>query len=68
MLVLYIICLAGVRSPVARGLLEAQHLEFLWTVFPGFILVALAIPSIKLLYYMDERNNPDVTVKSIGHQ
>nr|QDH07325.1 cytochrome c oxidase subunit II [Ophiarachnella infernalis] len=47
---------------------EKQQIELWWTISPGFILIALAIPSLNLLYYMDEGTNPNVTVKTIGHQ
>jgi cytochrome c oxidase subunit 2 len=45
--------------------------EILWTIFPTFILIAIAIPSIKLLYSMDTlvlTGEPVYTYKIIGHQ
>jgi cytochrome c oxidase subunit 2 len=43
-------------------------LEVIWTVVPVIILVIIAIPSFKLLYYEAEIPKPDVTVEAIGKQ
>lgn len=51
-----------------RFVTEAQHLETVWTVLPATVLIFLAIPSIRLLYIIDECFHPSTTVKAIGHQ
>jgi cytochrome c oxidase subunit 2 len=43
-------------------------LEIAWTVIPILILVVIAIPSFKLLYYQDRAVNPDMTIKVTGRQ
>lgn len=43
-------------------------LEMVWTAVPVIILLAIAIPSIRLLYYEDRAANPEMTLKAIGHQ
>jgi cytochrome c oxidase subunit 2 len=43
-------------------------LEVLWTAVPVIILVVIAIPSFRLLYFADRVENPDMTLKIIGHQ
>jgi len=43
-------------------------LEIMWTVVPIVILVVIAIPSFKLLYYQDRTPNAEMTLKAIGHQ
>jgi cytochrome c oxidase subunit 2 len=43
-------------------------LELIWTITPALILVAIAFPSFKLLYLMDEVISPTMTVKVVGHQ
>nr|AIC07013.1 cytochrome c oxidase subunit II [Lamprotula gottschei] len=48
--------------------LEKQWLEVVWTIFPCVLLLLLGLPSIKLLYLMDELELPEATVKIIGHQ
>nr|YP_002922049.1 cytochrome c oxidase subunit II [Penaeus californiensis]ACB30092.1 cytochrome c oxidase subunit II [Penaeus californiensis] len=51
-----------------RFLLEGQTIEIVWTVLPALILIFIALPSLRLLYLLDEVNNPSVTLKTIGHQ
>jgi len=51
-----------------RYILEAQEIETIWTVLPAFTLLFLALPSLRLLYLIDEVSQPVVTVKTIGHQ
>lgn len=52
----------------ARTADENHLLEIVWTIIPAIILFILALPSIRLLYAMDEIVNPTTTVKAIGHQ
>jgi cytochrome c oxidase subunit 2 len=43
-------------------------LEIAWSVIPVLILVVMAIPSFRLIYYLDRTPNPDMTIKVTGHQ
>jgi len=43
-------------------------LEIVWTAVPVLILVIIAFPSFKLIYYEDRTPEADVTVKAIGRQ
>lgn len=43
-------------------------IEIIWTIIPALILIAIAYPSFKLLYLMDEVIDPSITVKVIGRQ
>ncbi|MBI3452969.1 MAG: cytochrome c oxidase subunit II [Rhodospirillales bacterium] len=43
-------------------------LEVLWTAIPIIILVIIAIPSFKLLYFADRAQNAEMTLKVAGHQ
>ena len=43
-------------------------LEIAWTVIPVLILVIMAIPSFRLIYYEDRTYDPDLTIKVTGHQ
>ena len=49
-------------------MLEAQAVEFVWTAIPCLVLVAIALPSLRLLYIVDEAGEPVMTIKAIGHQ
>nr|YP_010954825.1 cytochrome c oxidase subunit II [Hemisodorcus rubrofemoratus]AFQ62324.1 cytochrome c oxidase subunit II [Cheironitis sp. MJTNT-2012]WMW30210.1 cytochrome c oxidase subunit II [Hemisodorcus rubrofemoratus] len=51
-----------------RYLLEGQTIEVIWTILPAVTLIFIALPSLRLLYLLDEINNPLVSMKSIGHQ
>jgi cytochrome c oxidase subunit 2 len=56
------------RNPVPTRTAHNTTVEILWTVVPVVILVIIAIPSFKLMYYMDRIPNADMTVKVVGHQ
>jgi cytochrome c oxidase subunit 2 len=51
-----------------RTILEAQQIETIWTILPALVLQFLALPSLRLLYLIDEVRNPTLTIKAIGHQ
>nr|QVM79220.1 cytochrome c oxidase subunit II [Dorcasomus pinheyi] len=51
-----------------RYLLEGQMIEIIWTILPAVTLIFIALPSLRLIYIMDEVNNPMITIKTIGHQ
>jgi len=56
------------RNPVPTRTSHNTIIEMLWTVVPVLILVIIAIPSFKLMYFMDRVPNPDMTIKVTGHQ
>ncbi|HUC10809.1 MAG TPA: cytochrome c oxidase subunit II [Stellaceae bacterium] len=56
------------RNPVPSHFSHNPVIEVLWTVVPVLILVIIAIPSFKLMYYMDRIPHPDMTIKVTGHQ
>lgn len=43
-------------------------IEVIWTIIPTIILIIIALPSFILIYNLDEMNNPQITLKIIGHQ
>lgn len=43
-------------------------LEIFWTVVPILILVVIAIPSFRLLYYQDRARDPDMTLQVTAFQ
>nr|WMH03431.1 cytochrome c oxidase subunit II [Cacopsylla picta]WMH03444.1 cytochrome c oxidase subunit II [Cacopsylla picta]WMH03457.1 cytochrome c oxidase subunit II [Cacopsylla picta]WMH03470.1 cytochrome c oxidase subunit II [Cacopsylla picta] len=53
---------------ISSKILENQMIELVWTLIPTVILSFIALPSLHLLYLMDELNNPLLTIKIIGHQ
>ncbi|HKZ97741.1 MAG TPA: cytochrome c oxidase subunit II [Hyphomicrobiaceae bacterium] len=55
------------RNPTPTATTHNTFLEVAWTVIPIFILVAIAIPSFKLLMLQYSYPKPDLTIKAIGN-
>nr|ACY73631.1 cytochrome c oxidase II [Eicochrysops hippocrates] len=68
MLVSYMMLSMFFNKFINRFLLEGQLIELIWTILPAITLIFIALPSLRLLYLLDELNNPLITIKSIGHQ
>ena len=71
--VLGLLIYVGVRFRASRNPnpTKTSHntvIEILWTVIPVLILVGIAIPSFRLLYYMDRTNETDMVIKVTGNQ
>nr|UFZ13737.1 cytochrome c oxidase subunit II [Protosialis americana] len=67
-LVGYILSTLFFNKYINRYLLEGQTIEIIWTILPAITLIFIALPSLRLLYLLDEISNPSITLKSIGHQ
>nr|ALO62439.1 cytochrome c oxidase subunit II [Dasypus novemcinctus] len=67
-LVLYIITLMLTTKLTHTSTMDAQEVETVWTILPAVILILIALPSLRILYMMDEINNPLLTIKAMGHQ
>lgn len=50
------------------NLLEIQIVEWVWTLIPAVLLLQIALPSLLLLYMLDETVDRILTVKTVGHQ
>lgn len=59
---------AANRNPNPSQTSHNTLLEVAWTVIPVLILVVIAIPSFRLLYFQDRAPTTDLTVKVTGHQ
>ena len=60
---------AAKRSPISHKYLNHGTLiELIWTITPAVILILIAFPSFKLLYLMDEVNDPSMSILAEGHQ
>lgn len=55
-------------NPVPSKTTHNTLVEVLWTAIPIVILVAIAVPSFKLLYYTDKTKDAEMTLKIVGHQ
>nr|CAD21709.2 cytochrome oxidase subunit II [Odobenus rosmarus rosmarus] len=67
-LVLYIISTMLTTKLTHTNTMDAQEVETVWTILPAIILIMIALPSLRILYMMDEINSPFLTVKTMGHQ
>ncbi|MDH3240546.1 MAG: cytochrome c oxidase subunit II [Alphaproteobacteria bacterium] len=73
---LFVTCLLGYvmfrfsekRNPTPTRTTHNTILEVFWTVVPILILVVIAVPSFRLLYYMDKTDKPEMTLKVTGSQ
>nr|YP_010718945.1 cytochrome c oxidase subunit II [Nematus trochanteratus]WDQ45591.1 cytochrome c oxidase subunit II [Nematus trochanteratus] len=66
--IMYIMIYMFINKLKNKNLLNHQNIEIIWTISPTFMLIFIALPSIHLLYLMDEMNSPILTIKAIGHQ
>lgn len=55
-------------NPVPSKTTHNVLLEVVWTAVPVLILLVIAVPSYKLLYYLDRTATPDLTLKITGYQ
>lgn len=56
------------RNPTPSRNTHHTGLEIAWTLIPVLILVVIAIPSLRLLYFLDRTHEADMTVKVTAHQ
>lgn len=57
-----------ILKSTSRFIIDAQNLETIWTIIPTLMLITLAIPSLNILYIIEEINNPTLSIKVIGNQ
>jgi cytochrome c oxidase subunit 2 len=55
-------------NPKASKTTHHVGLEIAWTLVPVLILFVIAVPSFKMLYYLDRVEEPDMTLKVTGYQ
>jgi len=56
------------KNPVPSKTTHNTLIEVIWTVVPIMILVAIIIPSWRLINYMHKHPDPEITIKAIGYQ
>ena len=56
------------RNPTPTRTTHNTMLEMVWTVVPVIVLVAVAVPSFRLLYFQDVVPESEMTIKAVGHQ
>lgn len=63
----YIIIRIVYNKYININLLESQIIECIWTIIPAIILIQIAMPSLLLLYILDESVDSALTMKVLGH-
>ena len=68
LLIIIMVRFNATRNPTPSRTTHNTLIEVLWTAIPVLILVVIAIPSFKLLFYQLNLPPADVTVKATGNQ
>lgn len=55
-------------NPVPATFTHNKFWERMWTIIPVLILLAIAVPSFRLMYYQGQIPKPDLTIKVTGYQ
>ena len=64
----YIICYLLINSSYYKFLSEGTFIETVWSIIPAFLLIILVLPSIKVLYMMEDIKSPVLRFKIVAHQ
>jgi len=67
-LTLYLVTSIVVRKNFNKFIIEGQEIETIWTILPAFLLIFIALPSLKTLYLIEDTKTPNLTIKISGHQ
>nr|YP_009710897.1 cytochrome c oxidase subunit II [Ptilonyssus chloris]QGA47499.1 cytochrome c oxidase subunit II [Ptilonyssus chloris] len=68
MLISYMMIKIILNKYYNRFLYENHKMETIWTILPSIMLMFIAIPSLRLLYILDEMFSPSLNIKIMGHQ
>nr|AXI98535.1 cytochrome c oxidase subunit 2 [Metacrangonyx dhofarensis] len=75
MIIIFIVTLVGLNMVFIcyyklthRFFCQEQTIETIWTIVPIFILLLIALPSLRVLYFLDSSLNSSLTMKVMGHQ
>jgi cytochrome c oxidase subunit II len=68
LLLIVIVRFNHAANPIPRRTTHSTPLEMLWTIVPVFILVIIAVPSFRLLFYQQNIPPADITVKATGNK
>lgn len=64
----YIMVYLLFNSSYYKFLSEGTFIETIWSIIPAFLLIILVLPSIKVLYMMEDIKSPVFTFKIVAHQ
>nr|YP_010936692.1 cytochrome c oxidase subunit II [Apanteles gelechiidivoris]WKW91662.1 cytochrome c oxidase subunit 2 [Apanteles gelechiidivoris]WLN31480.1 cytochrome c oxidase subunit 2 [Apanteles gelechiidivoris] len=66
--ILYIMVWFFLNNLFNKNILHNQLIEIIWTIIPMIILIFMALPSLHILYMLEDILNPFMTIKILGHQ
>ena len=67
-LTLYLVTSIILGKNFNKFIIEGQEIETIWTILPAFLLIFIALPSLKTLYLIEDTKTPSITIKISGHQ
>jgi cytochrome c oxidase subunit 2 len=68
-LLIYVVVRFNAKAnPTPSTVTHNTKIEVVWTLVPVLILAAIAVPSFRLLYFMDRVQEAEMTLKVTGHQ
>lgn len=67
-LTLYLVTSIILGKNFNKFIIEGQEIETIWTILPAFLLIFIALPSLKTLYLIEDTKTPRITIKISGHQ
>lgn len=67
-LITYIMVYLLVNTKYYKFLSEGTFIETIWSMVPAFLLIILVLPSMKVLYIMEDVKSPVLTFKVVAHQ
>jgi len=56
------------KNPTPATWSHSTLVEFIWTIIPFIILIALTVPAVKLLIKMEDASEPDMSIVVTGSQ
>nr|WKK30290.1 cytochrome oxidase c subunit 2 [Ancistrocerus claripennis] len=66
--IIYIFYFLFINKLTNRFMMNNHMIELIWTIIPMLTLLLIAMPSLKILYLLEETSPPIITIKTIGHQ
>nr|WKK30294.1 cytochrome oxidase c subunit 2 [Ancistrocerus gazella] len=66
--IIYIFYFLFINKLTNRFMMNNHMIELIWTIIPMLTLLFIAMPSLKILYLLEETSPPIISIKTIGHQ
>lgn len=68
MLLIIVLRYRASRNPIPSQVTHNTPLEIIWTIVPVIIVLIIAVPSLRLQFFMARIQDPELTIKVVGHQ